>query len=504
MNIDTYLAQSMPQEAILQTLYAPEDKLVIFDVGSCEGEDSVRYQRLFPKARIFAFEPLSGNVQKMKQNFLTYQTPDVTIIQKGLSEHSGKATFFVSSGRPEHAADTKDWDYGNKSSSLLPPDKTKEVHEWLKFRDKITISTTTIAEISQAHKLKRIDFIHMDIQGAELMALKGAGKTIASVRAIWLEVEAESLYANQPLKAEIEQFFADHKFIKVMDTVDAVAGDQFYINSRAFDDKMIRQARQAGRKWFLQNRLRQTAQTYLKQPALRIKAKVGKEVKSLRTPNQKFMKTSYSQCGEDLIMKHLFGPLGIQHPTYMDIGAHHPFFLNNTALFYRHGGRGINIEPDPGLFSAFQKYRKADINLNIGVAPGKPSEMNFYQMSEPVLNTFSKKEAQSYRDSHGHSIRSVIKIPVLPINKVCEEYLDNRVLDILSIDVEGLDFQILKSLNFKKYPPSIICIETISYSETGNGVKNEEIISYLKQKGYMLFADTYINSIFVRQDLWVR
>jgi hypothetical protein len=58
-------------------------------------------------------------------------------------------------------------------------------------------------------------------------------------------------------------------------------------------------------------------------------------------------KVSYSQCGEDIIINFILTCLKIDKPTYMDIGAHHPFRFSNTALFYEAGCHGINIEPDP-------------------------------------------------------------------------------------------------------------------------------------------------------------
>ena len=61
---------------------------------------------------------------------------------------------------------------------------------------------------------------------------------------------------------------------------------------------------------------------------------------SLLSPEKK----SFSQCGEDLIVNYIFGLRGITKPTYLDIGANDPFYLNNTALFYINGCRGINIE----------------------------------------------------------------------------------------------------------------------------------------------------------------
>ena len=51
---------------------------------------------------------------------------------------------------------------------------------------------------------------------------------------------------------------------------------------------------------------------------------------------------SYSQSGEDLIVKHIFENLGVKKPSYLDIGAYHPFHLNNTVIFYLSGSHGIN------------------------------------------------------------------------------------------------------------------------------------------------------------------
>ena len=78
-------------------------------------------------------------------------------------------------------------------------------------------------------------------------------------------------------------------------------------------------------------------------------------------------KISYSQYGEDLIVRFALENLQIQQPRYIDIGANKPFSGSNTAIFHESGSRGINIEPDPFLFAAFQRFRKRDINLNLGV-----------------------------------------------------------------------------------------------------------------------------------------
>src|SRR5207244_13514538 len=74
-------------------------------------------------------------------------------------------------------------------------------------------------------------------------------------------------------------------------------------------------------------------------------------------------KISYSQYGEDLIVRFALENLRIQHPRYIDIGANQPFSGSNTAIFHESGSRGINIETDPYLFESFQRLCTRTINL---------------------------------------------------------------------------------------------------------------------------------------------
>lgn len=221
------------------------------------------------------------------------------------------------------------------------------------------------------------------------------------------------------------------------------------------------------------------------------------------TLESEFQKISYSQSGEDLIVKYIFENLNIKNPTYIDIGAHHPYYISNTALFYQNGSIGINIEPDPTLFKAFIKERKKDVNVNIGIG-NKNEELDFYIISSTTLNTFSKEEAYNYQKEGNYTIKSIEKIKVRTLSNVINEFSNGIFPQFLSIDAEGIDELIIKSIDFDKNFPIVICIETISFSNSGNGLKNKELIKYIEQKGYLLYADTNINSIFVRENLWRR
>ena len=78
-----------------------------------------------------------------------------------------------------------------------------------------------------------------------------------------------------------------------------------------------------------------------------------------------------------------------------------------------------------------------------------------------------------------------------------------RTPDLVSLDVEGWDLDILRSIDFARYRPYVFCVETISYAEgDGSGVKSTEIHALMLENGYRLYADTYINSIFVAESSW--
>jgi FkbM family methyltransferase len=213
---------------------------------------------------------------------------------------------------------------------------------------------------------------------------------------------------------------------------------------------------------------------------------------------------TYSQLGEDLIIDFIFRYIGIKKPNYLDIGAHDPFYLSNTALLYKNGSNGVCVEPDITLFKKIQKKRKRDICLNIGVGTNsKQKESDFYVMSTRGLNTFSKSEAKRYSRDEGEKIESVIKIPVLSINEIISKNFKGTP-NFISIDVEGLDYEILKDFDFDKYRPEVFCVETLTYAKNSEQKKLNHIIQFMEQKNYFVLADTHLNTIFVDKKAWKR
>jgi FkbM family methyltransferase len=214
-----------------------------------------------------------------------------------------------------------------------------------------------------------------------------------------------------------------------------------------------------------------------------------------------YYRKSWSQCGEDLILRYLFDVLRIARPSYIDIGAHHPWHYNNTYLFYRQGARGVNVEPDPRLHARLARWRGRDVNLNFGIGPAA-GELDFHVMSNRTLNTFSAVEARKYVDEHGLKIVETVRIPVKTFAQSVDAHL-GRTPDLVSLDIEGFELEVLSSIDFARYRPHAFCIETLSYAPGGGrGVKNAAIHALMLDREYQLYADTYINSIYVAQRSW--
>lgn len=221
---------SLHEKAITR-LFRKSEKLILFDVGACEGLSSVRYLSLFPNSKIYTFEPVPKNFRKVLSNKEKYKLDNLNPFEIGLSKEIGEATFHLSSGTPPNKVKPADdsSEFGNKSSSLFKPDKTKEIHPWLKFKETITIKTDTLDHFCKTQNITSIDFIHMDVQGAELMVLQGGNHILKKVNSIWLEVERISLYEDQALKEDIELFLSSNGFVCQLNKVNHIAGDQLWV-----------------------------------------------------------------------------------------------------------------------------------------------------------------------------------------------------------------------------------------------------------------------------------
>lgn len=215
---------------------------------------------------------------------------------------------------------------------------------------------------------------------------------------------------------------------------------------------------------------------------------------SAKTPEE-LAHVSFAQSGEDLIVLFIFQYLKITDVSYLDIGAYDPIRMNNTYLFYQLGSRGVLVEPNVTMCERLRAVRPEDTTLAAGIGVTAVREADYYVMTEPSWNSFSKEEAEQQTKATGGriSIREVVKMPLLNINDVMNEHFKGPPT-FLSVDAEGLHLAILKTVDFKRFRPKIICVETLV---AGTNRTIPEIPAFMETQGYVVRGQTFPNTIFV-------
>jgi len=198
---------------------------------------------------------------------------------------------------------------------------------------------------------------------------------------------------------------------------------------------------------------------------------------------------SYSQMGEDLVLCDLLvDGMKITRPTYVDIGAADPVQASNTYLLHQGGGHGVLVEPNPAFQNRLRRYRPNDVIVEAGVGVTDATSADYYVIRDaPMRNTFSIDDVEYLRKRAGRDVvERVMALPLISINRLIAEKL-GAAPDLLSTDVEGLDFAILQTLDFQKYRPAVVIAETRLHGP---------IPDLLAAKGYEIRGATMYNVIF--------
>ena len=205
-----------------------------------------------------------------------------------------------------------------------------------------------------------------------------------------------------------------------------------------------------------------------------------------------FARVAYSQEGEDLILERLFEKH--VHGFYVDVGAHHPTRFSNTYIFYLKGWSGLNIDAAPGSMKAFQRLRPRDTNIEVAVA-GKQQSLSLYIYNDEALNSTIPPEERCI-DRSRHQVVGKISVPARPLAELLAVFVpDQQHIHFLTIDVEGMDLQVLRSNDWKRFRPTYVLAEEL------RGIGDEtSIVKYMNAQHYSLYCRT-MNTIFFLDDL---
>lgn len=173
----------------------PADAIIV-EAGAHIGRDTVKLAQLFPQGTIHAFEPHPQAFESLKNT--VQQLPNVECYNIALSNKTGRATFYVSTDI-------------RALSSLHEPTRILEERPTIAF-DQITVDTITLDQWATTYAVPRVDFIWLDTQGHELAILQGAENLLPHIKALFIEVNIEQRYKDQPLYHEIKKYMEEHGF----------------------------------------------------------------------------------------------------------------------------------------------------------------------------------------------------------------------------------------------------------------------------------------------------
>ena len=181
---------------------------------------------------------------------------------------------------------------------------------------------------------------------------------------------------------------------------------------------------------------------------------------------------SYAQNLEDVMLwralKH------IKQGFYIDVGANDPVLDSVTKHFYEQGWHGINIEPLQQHFLDLLKQRPHDINLKLAVG-ARAGHLRLWEADVRGWATADSAVIKMHEaDGHNGQLHTV---EMETLENICERYAESDI-HFLKIDVEGLESEVLRGANFRRFRPWIVVIEaTLPNSTTESYLEWESLIT---------------------------
>ena len=179
---------------------------VIFDIGSRDCKQSIEFYKTFPNAKIYAFECNPNTLNLCEENIIPYQDR-ITLIKGAVCDYDGSITFYPIN--QEKTITT--WQDGNPGASSLFKSNGTYTHETY-VQDEIITNCHRLDTIMNEHNIPCVDIIWMDLQGAELLALKGLGNKLSSVEYVYTEVSHKEMYTGQVMYKELNDYMIKNNF----------------------------------------------------------------------------------------------------------------------------------------------------------------------------------------------------------------------------------------------------------------------------------------------------
>ena len=177
---------------------------------------------------------------------------------------------------------------------------------------------------------------------------------------------------------------------------------------------------------------------------------------------------------------------------YIDIGAYDGIRLSNTYIFEKLGWKGFCVEASPKNFEALQKNRKCDL-YNCAVSSKNVGKAKFLTSTVGVLDVLDTHNTEGHKkriEKESDKNMEYVEVDTMTFEELMSNYKDINHIDFMSLDIEGGELDVLKSIDFDKYSFGLI---TVEYNDN-----YDEILELMNSKGYKKLMDNHCDLIFIK------
>ena len=193
-------------EKFLKQIKNKNFNYVIFDVGSRDCLQSIEFYHAFPNAKIYAFECNPNTIEICKKNIEPYKNR-ITLIEGAVCDYDGNITFYPINQKKTITS----WKDGNPgASSIFKSNGKYKIEKYV--QDKIITKCHRLDSIIKKYKITRVDIMWMDLQGAELLALKGLGNYINNLEHLHTKARYKEIYSGQVMYNELNNYISSKNF----------------------------------------------------------------------------------------------------------------------------------------------------------------------------------------------------------------------------------------------------------------------------------------------------
>ena len=218
----------------LNKIYKNNNKeLTIFDIGSRDCKEAIEFSKSYPNSKIYCFEPNPEALKIAKKNISNFQ--NIKLIEKAVSDKNGPIKFYAIDPI-KTITSHRDGNIG--ASSMFQASGKYPIENYV--QNEIRVESTTIKKFCTDLNIAKIDFVWMDLQGAEFLALKGMGSYIKKIDIIHTEAELFEIYSNQYYFKDIKKILRKN-FILISGNKQHMYFDNFIFINKKHIFKVLRE-----------------------------------------------------------------------------------------------------------------------------------------------------------------------------------------------------------------------------------------------------------------------